>query len=557
MSQSIEKLLYLLVLCLILPFVSSAQPVIRLYDELTELYPDSVFKEGMKEYTIDAARGTIVGVHILVTGIDSGAVARFRVVQRNRPVAEMLWYRMIDVPVEENTGLDSRTEKYSGQKNPFVIRRAPFRIFEALDPVRSPIVADNGTIALRAEIPISPKAAVKENNYTIIIDIGNHSENLHWIVNVHKAVVPLLKHSTISYVNWHSLGNICNDHEVEIWTEPFWKMLSQYAKLMVKGRQNTFWLLWNDFFDFDSTGHMTEFHRERLERYVKVFMDEGLQKIQGCPFTFRENWSTDAMYVIPAQYKIPATSDDGLKQIERMADKIYAAIKVNHWQEKWIQGIFDEPTDEYVDRYKTVVEVFRKHMQGIPIIEATMTTKLPAYIDILCPQVQEYQKEQEFYEQRKAANDKVWVYTCLVPGGPWLNRLLDQERLRQVYFGWSCARYNLNGYLHWGLNMHRAGQDAFQQSAIQHYEGETNNFLPAGDTHIIYQRKNGPISGQRFEAVRIGMEDFELLAQLKSKDTASSISVIKQIFRAFDDYSKDVVEYRRTKQLLLESLDEK
>lgn len=100
---------------------------------------------------------------------------------------------------------------------------------------------------------------------------------------------------------------------MEIWTEPFWKTLSEYAKLMVRGRQNTFWLPRNDFFDFDSTGRMTEFHRERLERYVKVFMDEGLQKIQGCPFAFRENWSADAMYVIPVQYKTPATSDDGLK----------------------------------------------------------------------------------------------------------------------------------------------------------------------------------------------------------------------------------------------------
>lgn len=99
-----------------------------------------------------------------------------------------------------------------------------------------------------------------------------------------------------------------------------------------------------------------------------------------------------------------------------MADKIYAAIKVNHWQEKWMQGIFDEPTDEYVDRYKTVVAEFRKHMPGIPIIEATMTTKLSGYIDILCPRVQEYQREQEFYEECKVTGYKVWVYTCFVQG---------------------------------------------------------------------------------------------------------------------------------------------
>jgi hypothetical protein len=555
--MSIKKLITIILFVLILPFVLFAQPAVRLYDELTELYPDSVFKQGMTEYNIDAARGTIAGVHILMTGLDSGMVVIFRITQKNRPVSEAKWYHMIDVPVEENTGLDSRTEKFSGQKNPFVVRRAPFRIFEAMDPVKSPMVIDKPAIALRVEIPVPAKAPVKENIYKIIINIGNHSEELYWSVNIHKVVVPSVKHSTISYVNWHSLGNICNDHGVEMWTEPFWKMLSNYAKLMVRGRQNTFWVIWNDFFDFDSTGKMKRFHQQRLERYINVFMKEGLQKIQGCPFTYRESWSADAMYVIPVQFKIPAASEEGLRRIGQMADKIYNMIKVNKWQNKWMQGIFDEPTDEYIDRYKTVVEVFRSHMPGIPVIEATMTTKLPGYIDILCPQVQEYQKEQEFYEQRKKAGDKVWVYTCLVPGGPWLNRLLDQERLRQVYFGWGCSRYYLDGYLHWGFNMHRSGQDPFKQSAIQHYEGEPNNFLPAGDTHIIYQRKSGPISGQRFEAVRIGMEDFELLAQLKKKEAASAETLINRVFRAFDDYSKDVTEYRSTKKMILESLDSK
>ena len=35
------------------------------------------------------------------------------------------WSQLVDVPVEQNTGLDSRTEQFTKQHNPYVIRRAP------------------------------------------------------------------------------------------------------------------------------------------------------------------------------------------------------------------------------------------------------------------------------------------------------------------------------------------------------------------------------------------------------------------------------------------------
>ena len=533
-----------------------AQPVVKMYDELVELYPDTVFHQGSDTLMVDAARGSYAGVHLLLTGLNLGAIIHSKVLQSGRAVREASWYRMIDVPVEENTGLDSRTEKFSGQKNPYVIRKAPFRIFEALDPITSLMKVDKATIALRLEIPLKRNSAAGKREYTIMLEIGTGKYPMDLVVNVHKAIVPAPKQSAISYVNWHSLGNICADHNVTLWSEPFWRMLGKYAKLMARGRQNAFRVLWNEFIECDSTGKVTAFHRKRLERYVKVFMDAGLRTIQGGPFAGRENWSTDAMYVVPQQYRIPATSERGRKLIVAMAAKLYPTMKANHWLNRWVQGVFDEPTDEYADRYKQVVELFRECMPGIRIIEATMTDKLPGYIDILCPQVQEYQKNREFYDKRKGAGDRVWVYTCLVPGGPWLNRLLDQERLRQVWFGWACAKYGLDGYLHWGFNFHRGGQNPFDQSVIRHSDGRENSFLPAGDTHIIYSKKTGPISGQRFEAIRIGMEDHELLKQLEASDSAKAAAIINSVVRAFDDYSKNVSEYRQAKRSLLESLDE-
>ena len=61
------------------------------------------------------------------------------------------------------------------------------------------------------------------------------------------------------------------------------------------------------------------------------------------------------------------------------------------------------------------------------------------------------------------------------------------------------------------MNQYKA--DPFKHSVIKHPspQASSNNFLPAGDTHVIYPGKNGPLSSLRFEAHRKGIEDYELL----------------------------------------------
>ena len=131
-----------------------------------------------------------------------------------------------------------------------------------------------------------------------------------------------------------------------------------------------------------------------------------------------------------------------------------------------------------------------------------------------------------------------------------MNRLLDMERLRQVYIGWALAKYNLQGFLHWGLNFHTS--KPFEELVRYHMEGQ---YLPAGDSHILYPIHDGPLSSHRFEAHRIGMEDYEVLAQLKSYDAAQAQQIIGRVVQSFDKYSRNVATYRAAKQLLLETVD--
>jgi hypothetical protein len=370
-------------------------PVVGLIDEVQEIYPDTKLDHPVKRLTVHAARNTIAGAHVMITGLQGTETIRFSESDNGgRPTSGIRWYRMIDVPVLENTGLDRNTEKYSGMTNPYVIRRAPFRIYDPFQPVASPVVADSSSMALRMEVPIDSTISPGEYIHRIGLDFGDHVESLEFVVIVHRAMVPPVSRSTISYINWINIDNICSAHGVEKWSEPFWNMLAKYAQTMARGRQNAFWFIWGDYFTFDSVGNVSAFPRDLLERYIRVFLQAGLKTIHGAPMVGRRSWtSTDMLLGVRAAdgKEVDAVSERGKRMLSQMAQRIIAMMKENRWEGQWLQGLFDEPEDQFVERYKDLISVLRGLKPDIKILEATMTMKVIGLVNVWCPQVQEYQ----------------------------------------------------------------------------------------------------------------------------------------------------------------------
>ena len=79
--------------------------------------------------------------------------------------------------------------------------------------------------------------------------------------------------------------------------------------------------------------------------------------------------------------------------------------------------------------------------------------------------------------------------------------------------------------------------------------------MPAGDSHIVYPAPEGPLSSHRFEAHRIGFEDFELLNLVRKQDPAQAEQLIARIVTGFDQYAADVTAYRQAKNRLLAAAD--
>ncbi len=524
---------------------------IELKDSLENIFPDSnVSVRPKNSITVDQARGTIASVHILINNAVPNKRICFSVQSASgKKVLSAEWFKLIDVPVEENTGLESFTTA-TMSPNPFVVRKSPFRTYDAMCPVKSSIIPETSTVVLRLHIPIPYTLKPGSRKYFIIIKDKNEEKRAELKVNIYKAkVIPAGKDS-LPYTNWLKFERIADRHNLKMWSEPYWKMLKKYAELMAHGRQNTILIPLPNIFEKTPQGPILQ--RNRLRRIVKIFYNAGIPFIEGGHVARRAGgWTSEFFNVFSGSR---ATEPEGHKILHSLCTQLMDEIEKNNLQNRWLQHVTDEPTEYNAAEYRILAGIVRKYMPGIPLVDASQDPTLVGAIDIWCPQVQDYQRDIKLYEEQRALGDKVWCYTCCVPGGPWLNRFLDNELLRPVLIGWAISLYNLNGFLHWGFNQYREDQNPFEMSVLQKWWGSKNN-LPAGDTHIAYPGTNGPWSGLRLEAHREGMEDYQLLRELTKINPEKATQITRKAIKAFDNYTKDLKKFRRIRKSLLLALE--
>jgi len=525
-------------------------------DELTDIFHDSnISKKPSANYTIDVPRGGIAAVHILINNYKDKIQLDFSLLRNGAPDTEVFWYKLIDVPVNNNTGLKNRI----GEDNPYVIRKAPFRVFDAIEPVNSPVETKAATMVLRLEIPVEISEDPGLRQYRVKLKAGKQSKELKLNILVYKSVLPEVGKSSFPFTNWISFDNIAEYHNLEIWSEEYWLMIKKYAQLMVRSRQNSFKLPdYRHLFILDDQD-MYNLNRERLRRLVEIFTEAGMYYIEGCHLGSRTNgeWSSETFSIFHKDGPL-ATTREGDIHLAHICRQLMEEIESNGWKDRWLQHVADEPIASNAVDYRIFTGMVHKYMPGIDIIDAVMDTELVGSVNIWCPLAHEYEQHNELFDAFRNRGDKIWFYTCLHPRGPYLNRLMDMERIRPALMGWVAALYDLDGFLHWGLNWWRMGyENTFR---LDPFMGSVNYMdygapVPPGDSHVFYPGHEGPWSSVRMEAHRIGFEDYELLKMLKTKDPERAGEIINKVIRSFTDYTKDPVVYRAARKELLMALD--
>lgn len=274
---------------------------------------------------------------------------------------------------------------------------------------------------------------------------------------------------------------------------------------------------------------------------------------------------------------IPYSDDDEI--IKSYYEKLSSNSK---WFKKGVFYPLDEPTSnehlyklkDICDRLKILYpsyQIVTPFFLDLQVDEQTDSIDfMTDIVNVWCPksymyissniysstQLNRYLPFGERMAERKANGDRVWWYVCWEPGDPYCNMFVDMPGVMHRILFWQQKYYNVDGFLYWSSNYWHGVNDPWTDMRTVKQLSE-NVF---GDGSILYNGNKagieGPVGSLRVEAVRDGIEDFDMLViaeKLLGKDFVENH--IKEITTSLVKYTRDDDKFASARVALGEAVD--
>lgn len=505
------------------------------------LYPDDrILPDDEKAISAVTPRGGGTGVQILFCGLTPGDTLSAAFVS---PAARFYCevFRELPVRVEFNTGVHGFTAGWETAAE-YATREAPFYVFDALQPVKNGVAIKGETEALYVSFTADAECCAGVYDCELRIFCGEESFTVPVTLEVALAAVP---EKNLYITNWFSVSNMARSHGFELWSQEHWEMIKRYGTLMRRSHQNVFWLTGDLVEKSGSYAAGYTFDFTRAERLIRLYLGMGFKLIELSPLYSRGSWDETSFKITAPDGRFEALSEQGYTYAAAYLSALRDFLRESGLYDIAITHVGDEPHEKCAEEYRVLSGIIRKFLSGMPVIEAVETPDLRGAVDIWVPKNDLYSREREKFELMRKAGDKLWYYTCCIPGGKYCNRLLDMPLLRSRMLLWGNFKYELGGFLHWGLNFWRDDQDPFENTCPP--ISQTNR-LPAGDSHIVYPLGGDVLGSMRLEQMRFGAEDYALLT---ARDRIYAERICSEAFRAFDDCDIDADAFDRLRRRML------
>jgi hypothetical protein len=350
-------------------------------------------------------------------------------------------------------------------------------------------------------------------------------------------VIPEQRH--LAYTNWISHEGLAERYKVELWSDEFCRIAARYAREAHAHRQTALWVPWTTIRVSRAADGALTCDFSGFDRWVEMCEAEGvcdqieIQPLGACD---RESATIPLGDWTVTDAEGSATSAPARDVLPTVLPALEKHLAQRGWLERTLLHIADEPFVQSVEPYRAVSSWIHSLAPGIRRIDAIEAPDFGDSLDVWVPKLTHYNHWMADYQAAQARGAEVWFYTCCHPYAPYPNRFLDMPLVATRVLHWINWRYAMPGYLHWGLNFW-AGDP---------WESEGPEGLPPGDCWILYPGEEGPVSSLRYEAVRDGIEDYELLRLLgeRTRGTLSALGAPEGVFhpsRRADEIAAAVV----------------
>ena len=485
---------------------------------------------GAARVSVNACRGEYESTQIIMTAQKD--IAAYTV-----QVGDLVLSGSDQVFPKENIAVYA--EKYIEVEKNYCNNGAPLGMYpDCLLPVENSVAAGENTIEsgnnqglyITFNVPLEQPAGVYTGSMTVTYD-GAEKE-LPVTLTVYDLQVSETTHSRTKFnaVFSHHLGELDSTQE----------MFRAYVDKMVEYRispgtvmtQNN--LDWSDestaryveeAYDLCKNPRMSNFNipaftasregtqtisRSMLTKYLVAFAEKSLQT--GLDLLGRAIFSTgliDEPDLNGVMSRVPVVTEDFNEGVNGALQALPALF-----------AQYPDVSQEFKNQLET-------SLQNIPlVVTSPYHASLADYVDTFCPYFSEYDSEarREYYKDQA----EKWWYGCINPRPPYPSYQIEDNLVAARSVSWMMSEYDVKGNLYWAVDVYAKYNGTVYEN-IEDFYSEAERYPHAnGDGFLFYPGAKygvfGPIPSIRIEAIRDGIEEYELWYELKNTYEAKGYS---------------------------------
>lgn len=428
------------------------------------------------------------------------------------------------------------------------------------------VIIDSGnTTAFWITVHVPPGTPAGEYGCPIRISSDQANGFCTLRLKVYDVTIPDMNHSssynnTIWFISCGVLPGVEMDDGTSLGTETqtedvygfanfsddWWTLLRNMAVEMGKYRHNCihvplFYLLAPDM-SIDEEGRYT-FQWEKFDRFVQIFFEYGSAKRLEGQHLIHKRGSWNKGYSGWLFKRNPdgsaaldwaePSSSEYRKHLEQLLRALTAHLSDKGWLPAYVQHCADEAlTEDQLADAKIVYEMIREYAPAIKSIDACNKACIPVFgdlLDIYVPRLDEYHDTKDEFDALKGEGKELWHYTCCGPQENYLSRLEDYKLASTRLLHWYSFKNGLNGFLHWAYNLW-----CFGEKKNNPFIEVCTRFGFPGDAWIVYPDVPGKsvLQSPRNEAMRDGIEEYELFAMYERIDKAGAHRLVDRIVKS-------------------------
>jgi hypothetical protein len=487
----------------------------------------------------------------------SGTQVRFvKYVPVQRSKSEMDWSATIDQ-------VSSATE-VSGDRDPDVVG-------DALQEGSSVDVPAYAAQPLWFTFHIPRTAAVGTYTGTVKVTADDGTKVTYPLsVEVANATVPDPKDYSFFLDVWAQPETMALNSGVELWSDKHWKLIEAYDRdLAGHGQQviNTTivdnpwhhqWSLgtrqsqtatpYSSMVGWKWDGSRFSFDFSRWDTYVRTAMKAGLGPDIGAfsMLAFQDGEHLTYTDTHTGRTVNEAVDLGGARWREAWGTFLPAFVrhlKTKGWLDHTYLSFDERPVDTMTVVKDFIHEVAPDFDDRISVAGSAGTADIASDLSVSWDTIDQMTAEKA--AERRAADKITTFYVYGTPAHP--NTLAYSPAVEARMLPWISAQRHLDGFLRWSYNSWTS--DPFSQPVY---------IFTQGDEYLVYPGKNGPMSSIRWEQLKEGIEDFELIAQLRKKDGGTDDSALADALttatRDLDGRTKNVSDIETARAAVVKEL---